>query len=49
MDVEPLPVDIVIRVDSTGKFTVEASGPYRGKDGLLILLDEAKKLVEQMS
>ncbi len=41
-------VTVVIVVDEHGHMTIDAAGPLRGRDGMLTLLDEARKLAEQM-
>ena len=45
---QPTVVEVVIRVGIGGGISLSTSGPYRGKAGLLVLLDQAKELVEQM-
>jgi hypothetical protein len=48
---EPLsrvPVMVIITADHTGRVDVMARGPIKGKAGLLLLLDQARKMAEQM-
>lgn len=40
-------VRVVIAVDEHGHMTVDASGPINGKEGLLTVLEEARRLTEQ--
>jgi hypothetical protein len=41
-------VKLIIIVDDHGHISLEAEGPVRGREGILTLLDEARKLAEQM-
>lgn len=40
---------MVIVVDQHGHMSIDTTGPIKGQAGALALLDEARKLVEQMS
>ena len=41
-------VRVTITADATGRIDLQATGPYKGKAGLLALLDAGKDLVAQM-
>jgi hypothetical protein len=38
---------ILITARDTGTMTVDVRGPYSDRDSIIIMLDEARKLVEQ--
>ena len=41
-------VKLIVVADDQGHISLEVAGPVRGKAGVLALLDEARKLAEQM-
>jgi len=48
---EPLsrvPITVIIHTDYTGRIDMQVRGPIKGKAGLLVLLDAARKIAEQM-
>jgi hypothetical protein len=49
---EPLsavPITVIIRTDHTGRIDLAVRGPIKGKAGLLVLLDAARRIAEQMA
>lgn len=41
-----VPVVVTIRADYTGRIDITATGPLKGRAGLLSLLDAARKIAE---
>jgi hypothetical protein len=46
-ELSPVPILVMIATDRTGRIDIAVRGPVKGKDGLLALLDGARKIVEQ--
>ena len=40
-------IAVLITVDSAGRMVVETEGPVKGRDGLVVLLEEALKLAKE--